>query len=174
MSTREKTETDMKAIARYLHQNPTATYKAISDATALTENQVKYMLEELKAGGRINDRYVVDLPYLGYPVRYRIDIFVNPANLRDGKGGLRGDPDVDSQKALAKYIAKTLPQKQLFCGKILVEDVRMLLGHPADLSATVCASNNDAITEFVTEGLRMCGAINQTSSCLEAWSYSGY
>jgi DNA-binding Lrp family transcriptional regulator len=168
---KEKHEADMKAIVRYLHENPTATQRAISQATDLSEHQIKHMLDELKHEDHVTNQYIVDLAYLGFPLRYRVDIFVNPANLRDGKGGFPDDAGVDSQKALARYIAKKLPNKVPFHGKILVEDVRMLLGHPADLSATVRATNSDAIVEFVTEGLRMCGAINQTSSCLEAWSY---
>jgi hypothetical protein len=95
---------------------------------------------------------------------------VSPGKLREGKGGFPEDAGVDSQKNLARYILRRLPNRKPFAGKILVEDVRILLGHPADLTATVRASTTDAMLEFVTEGLRMCNAVSQTTSCLEAWS----
>jgi len=128
-------------------------------------------LDGLKQDGYVVGAYLLDLAVLGYPLRYRVDIFVKPANLREGKGGLpEDDAVVDSQKKLAQYILRRLPARKPFDGKILVEDVRILLGSPADLSATVRAKDTDAILEFVTQGLRMCRAVSQTASCLEAWS----
>lgn len=160
----------MYAIASYLHENPLAEHKHIADATGLTQPQVKHALDDLKREQHIMSGYLVDLAYLGYPLRYRVDVFVIPANLRDGKGGLPGDSGVDSQKSLARYILRKLPAQKPFVGKILVEDVRILLGNPADLSATVRAKDTSAMLEFITDGLRMCNAVSQTASCLEAWS----
>ncbi|WP_321478104.1 hypothetical protein [uncultured Paludibaculum sp.] len=162
---------DLRAVARHVHENPMAEHKEIADELELTPAQVKHALDELKQEGHVVGAYLVDLEFLGYPLRYRVDIFVTPANLRDGKGGLpEDDGQVDSQKKLAQYILKKLPTRKPFAGKILVEDVRILLGSPADLSATVRARDTEAILEFVTQGLRMCRAISQTASCLEAWS----
>ena len=160
----------MKAVCKYIHGNPTATQKTIAEETSLTQDQVKHCLAELKRAGHVVDGFIVDPTYLGYRLRYRIDIFLQPGKLRDGKGGLPEDPDINSQKSLARYILNRLPNKSQFRGKVLVEDVQILLGHPADLSATVRATDSDAMLEFVTEGLRMCQAVTQTTSCLQAWS----
>jgi len=173
----ERTQANMKRVARYLHEHPTATQKQISQALNLTDDQVKHSLEDLRNDNRIVSRYSVDLGYLGYHLRYRVDIFVSPANLRGGKGGLPHHSNVGSQEELANYILQRLPAEAEFNGKILVEDVRILLGHPADLSASVYATETQAMLDFVTKGLRMCNAVYQTTTCLEAWSckrgYSG-
>lgn len=164
----------MKVVANYLYQNPTATHNVVAQETHLTPAQVKHCLDELRREGHITHRYEVDPDYLGYELLYRVDIVIIPSKLREGHGGLEGDKArVESQKSLARYILNDLPNNEQFKGKILVQDVQILLGHPADLSATVRAVNSDAMLEFVTEGLRMCQAISQTTSCLEAWSCRG-
>jgi len=169
----EKHAADMRAVAHYIHRNPGANQETIARETELTVNQVKHCLDDLKRSEYVRHEYSVDPKYLGYELRYRVDIFVAPSKLRKGTGGLPGDEGVGSQKQLANYILRKLPDKQPFKGKILVEDVQILLGHPADLCATVRASDTHAMLEFVTEGLRMCSAVYQTASCLEAWSCKG-
>jgi DNA-binding Lrp family transcriptional regulator len=167
---RERTQANMKKVALYLHEHPTATQRQISEGTSLSEDQVKHSLEDLREDNHITSRYNVDVRYLGYTLRYRVDIFVTPGKLRGGKGGLLEHSNVGSQEELAKYILRTLPAQAQFTNKILVEDVRILLGHPADLSASVYATDTTAMLEFVTKGLRMCNAVYQTTTCLEAWS----
>jgi DNA-binding Lrp family transcriptional regulator len=160
----------MKRLALYLHEHPTATQREMSVGTSLSEQQVKHSLEDLKEDRHVTDRYNVDVRYLGYNLRYRVDIFVTPGKLRGGKGGLPEHGNVGSQEELANYILRILPTQAQFINKILVEDVRILLGHPADLSASIYATDTTAMLEFVTRGLRMCNAIYQTTTCLEAWS----
>jgi DNA-binding Lrp family transcriptional regulator len=166
----EKHEANMRTVARYVHENPAASQGTIASDTGLSFNQVKHCLDDLKNKGHIRYDYWVDPEYLGYPIRFRVDIFVSPSKLRDGKGGLPEDQGVGSQKELAMYILRRLPNKDQFRGKILVDDVQILLGHPADLSAAVRASTNKDMLDFVTGGLRMCNAVYQTASCLESWS----
>ena len=163
---------NLMKIMRYLQEDPTADQADIATATELTLNQVKHGLKELEDGNHVQKCRFAYLKSLGYTFRYRIDIFVSPINLRDGKGGLPDDESlsVNTQETLGEYIMNTLPQKDLFRDKIFVQDVRILLGNPADLSATVLAIDNESILNFVTKGLRMCQAISQTSTALEAWS----
>ena len=152
------------------YQDPTIDQKAVADNLEITIDQVKHAVETLRNDGYLSRKVAVDFEYLGYPMRYRVDIFVSPDKLREGKGGWPEDEGVDSQKNLARYILNRLPRKEMFKGKILVEDVLILLGNPSDLSAVVRAKDTDAMLEFITEGLRMCRAIYQTSSSIEAWS----
>ena len=58
-----------------------------------------------------------------------------------------------------------------FKSSIIVQDVTILLGHTADLSAMVRSSSLGAIRKFVTSGLRMMKGISATSTAHEVWSY---
>jgi DNA-binding Lrp family transcriptional regulator len=163
---------NLMKIMRYLQEDPTAEQADIANTTGLTLSQVKHGLKELEDGDHIQKGRFASLKSLGYVYRFRVDIFVSPINLRDGKGGLPDDKSilVNTQETLGDYIMNILPQKELFRDRIFVQDVRILLGHPADLSATVLAIDNESMLSFVTKGLRMCQAISQTSTALEAWS----
>lgn len=173
MARREDKHTkDMKRVLLYKYENPSAGLEQISVDTSLSYHQVKHCIDDLRRDELLLDDCRVDFPFLGYGYRYRIDIFVAPEKLHDGHGGLPEDKDrvVNTQKGLARYILNDLPRRREFHGKVLVEDVRIMLGHPADLSATVRVKDVDAMMEFVTDGLRMCRAVSQTTSCIEAWS----
>jgi DNA-binding Lrp family transcriptional regulator len=78
---------------------------------------------------------------------------------------------VDSQKRLGRYVIEVLAKDSAFRDRILVEDVHILLGGPADMSATVRARDNDAMLEFVINGLRVCEGIQQTTTCLLQWTH---
>ena len=171
MNSREqKIQLNMRKVAEYLHGNPAARQSDVTRETGLSKDQVDYAIEKLTQDENVQRSYKVDLRFLGYKERYGVDICLSPAHLRDGHGGLPEDSGVNSQAALALYILRRLPDKEKFRGKILVEDVRILLGSPADLSATVRATDTKAMRDFVTEGLRMCGAVTHTQTCHEAWS----
>jgi DNA-binding Lrp family transcriptional regulator len=148
------------------------TQKEIADALEMEGPAVRRTLDKMRNKGWIASGYtVLDLKPLGFTLRYRVDIWVAPRRLHDGTGGLPGDKTaIKTQKDLARYIHRILPAKKEFKESILVEDVKILLGAPADMSATVLAKNNQAMLEFVTEGLRMCGAVYQTASLQESWS----
>jgi hypothetical protein len=66
---------------------------------------------------------------------------------------------------------ETLARDSAFHDKVLVEDVHILLGGPADMSATVRARDNDAMLDFVVSGLRICEGVQQTTTCLMQWSH---
>jgi hypothetical protein len=78
---------------------------------------------------------------------------------------------VITQSRLARYILKYLSQREEFKKIIFVEDVKILMGGPADLSATVQAASNESIFTFVTHGLRLCTAISNTTTYLVQESY---
>jgi DNA-binding Lrp family transcriptional regulator len=161
---------DQEKILHHLFDNPEDPQWKIAEVLSLTEPKVKHAIDDMKERKWITSGYSVDLRSLGYALRYRVDIWVAPRQLQENTGGMKGDFGITTQKKLARYIINVLPKKTRFSGSILVEDVRILLGSPADMSATVLAKDTDSMFNFVTEGLRMCGAIYQTSSCEENYS----
>jgi DNA-binding Lrp family transcriptional regulator len=66
--------------------------------------------------------------------------------------------------------AKSSEALKNYTERIYVEDVTILLGHQADLSAAVRVHNSDVIRRFVTDGLRLLAGINSTSTSQEVWS----
>jgi DNA-binding Lrp family transcriptional regulator len=137
---------------------------------------------------------------VGFGLRFRIDILINQHELREG-GGPADSPDaikpskpINSQERLATFIkdklvdyvawriekglepddrnpnATTMTPKE-FKESIVVQDVTILLGHHADLAATVRARTVPAVRKFVTSGLRMMRGIATTSTAHEVWSY---
>jgi len=174
---RKPTERE-QAILEYLRINPRATYAALQVATGLKSHEVEWALKAMTRKKWIEDGFRVSPTALGYPERYRVDIWVIPLKLREGAGGRAQDVDasgqrlyVDSQKRLGRYIMETLAKDPAFRDRILVEEIHILLGGPADMSATVRARDNDSMLEFVVSGLRICEGVQQTTTCLMQWSH---
>jgi DNA-binding Lrp family transcriptional regulator len=167
-----------QAILEYLRINPRATYAALQVATGLKSHEVEWALKAMSRKKWIEDGFRVSPTALGYPERYRVDIWVIPLKLREGLGGRSQDVDaqgqrlvVDSQKRLGRYIMESLAKDSAFRDRVLVEEMHILLGGMADMSATVRARDNDAMLEFVVSGLRICEGIQQTTTCLMQWSH---
>jgi len=55
---------------------------------------------------------------------------------------------------------------------VIVEDVCVLLGDPADLSLTVRVKDPDDIFPFVTEHLRTMDGVDNTATSIESWTCS--
>jgi len=164
-------------ILEYLRSNPRATYKALEVATGQKPHEVEWALKAMSRKGWIESGFRVSPTALGFPERYRVDIWVIPPMLRKGHGGRAHDLDtarrrlvVDSQERLGRYIMETLATDPAFKERILVEDIHILLGGPADMSATVRARDNRSMLDFVVNGLRICEGIQQTTTYLLSWS----
>lgn len=156
----------------HLHKNPKMSNLEIANQMRITENQVRYDRTNMKDKGWILEIPRVNLSKLGFPQRYRVDVWVDQRQLKGNAGGMPGDSKkVGTQRELALYIVQDLAHRKPFDSTILIEDILILLGGPADLTTIVRAVNNDAMLDFVTEGLRMCGGISQTATCLEQRSY---
>lgn len=156
-----------------LHEHPDATVKQISDDVGMSEHKVKHCLDAMRGKGWIRVGRFVDVAKLGFPERYRVDISVDPRRLKQkGEGGLPKDAkaEINNQRDLAFYIFREVAKLDQFHRRILIEDIRILLGGPADLSAIIRATDNRTMLEFITDGLRTCGAVANTSTCLEQWS----
>lgn len=162
-----------KKILWVLYRTPGATQEQIASTLDITKNIVKHRIDEMKGKRWIKDFVQVNFAKLGYPERFRVDIWIDPRRLKlKGEGGLPDDKkaEINDQKDLARYIVRKVAKQAAFLETILIEDVRILLGGPADLTAIVRAASNDVMLDFVIHGLRMCGAVANTATSLEQWS----
>jgi DNA-binding Lrp family transcriptional regulator len=146
------------------------TVDQLAEELSLTASAIQKRLTAL-FDGRYIERVIAvrDWAGAGFPFRYRVDVQVNMRELKAGRGGLLDDQQrVDSQKKLGIYIAEIVPKQ--FRGRIVIEDVAILLGR-ADLSVTVRVRDAQTILDFVTDGLRMLGGVEQTVTSFESWAY---
>ena len=158
-------------IAECIIRQPKVTVEQLADELSLSPSTIQKHLSELFEGRHIERVIAVrDWAGAGFPLRARVDIRVNMRELKAGRGGLPDDEQkVDSQKKLAQYIAEIVPKQ--FRGRLVVEDVAILLGHDADLSLTIRVKDQKVVLDFVTEGLRMLGGVDATMTSFESWSY---
>lgn len=183
-----------QAIAHAVIRYPQATIEELAEQTRIAASTVQKRVADMLARDQLaRVMEVRDWRAAHYPLRYRIDIKVHqPAFMEDAGGGpvvakpaetsADDDPDegplalpppghkVTSQKELGRYIKNRLARAECFRGRLVCLDVVILMGHAYDLSVTVRAVDANAVTDFVTRGLRFCRAVAETMSSLEAWS----
>jgi DNA-binding Lrp family transcriptional regulator len=150
--------------------HPTATLQQLAVGVECPQATVQKRLSHMLHEG-ILERIVkvVRWEAIGYPLRYWIDVRVNQRELRAGRGGPHSEGDrIDSTSKLAQYIMHSVASK--FSGSLIVLDVTMLLGSPADLSVYIRAKDHHTVLDFVTNGLRALGAVDSTTTFHEAWS----
>ena len=157
-------------ILKELGADPNTTNEALARRFGVAPRTVEDSLKRLRLRGWIREqKRSVDLAASGMMLRYRIDVKINPHDLHASRtiGALRktyGTHNV--QELLAYYI------RDVVAGKtqgVIVEEVSILLGDPADLCATVLVPDQRTIFEFVTEHLRDLIEIENTSTSLVAW-----
>lgn len=168
----EPTEEQMQIIEAIMG-DPNVTDKALASRFKMSEDQMQRRLSTLKDREWWNWRRVVNTASLGFGLRYRIDVKINPLLLRNHLPELKGRPverNDNPQKILARYIKNTLANDHRFKRRVIVEDITIVMGDPADLCVTVRVQDHDDVFEWVTGGLRAVGGIENTSTCLEAWS----
>lgn len=157
-------------VLAYFLENP---HKQQKEAVAALGGSAKSAIETLIKKNSLSHLHIVDPAALGYVYRYRVDIWVSPRDLTSTGGGLLKGDAVPTQESLAEYILEKLPgRSSVWKQNILVEDVHILLGSPADLSASIRSKSPEAMRSFVTEGLRRCLAIQRTDTFQEGWSIS--
>jgi DNA-binding Lrp family transcriptional regulator len=168
-------------ILRYVMENPRASLTEIADNAGAMK--IPLGTTQKRVQRLLHDKYlervlrVVDLGKLGYQSRHRIDIYINPREIREGEAGYgEYKSKIKTQEELAAFIMNGLPKEKIdntektFGDGVLVENVTILLGHRADLSAVVWTTDRDVLTRFVTDGLRQTAGIQNTNTALEAWS----
>ena len=166
-----------------IRENPLIDNKGLMHRFTLTKDALTHRLEELRNNGWLDVHREVDVVVLGYRLRYRIDVKINPSKLKDHvseltdalrKAKKQQPSDGNPQKVLAMYIKHALLQEtkapQRLCERIIVEDVAILMGDPADLTISVRVKDHEDIFQFVTGFLRPAPGVENTSTSLEAWS----
>jgi DNA-binding Lrp family transcriptional regulator len=165
-------------IARYVGLERDTTQKRISKLSDL---------------GALQRRYEVDLDALGYTNRYLMDITVDPKELKDAHKAYvnkankyerqqRRQKRSSRSKAAQRPSLITNPQVWLAIEimklndkpenkDVIVQDLAVMMGDPADLCATVrTRGDQKVIFNFVTDQVRPIPGIQKTSTCIEAWS----
>lgn len=179
-------------IAEAIIRHPEASIEDIAEHTRIAASTVQKRVAEMigrEQLARIME--VRDWKAAHYPLRYRIDIRVHQPAFMDEEGGgpiqvaniesfVDDDPDevplalpipaqkITSQKKLGRYIKNRLARAEYFRGRLVCLDVVILMGHDYDLSATVRAVDTDAVTDFVTRGIRFLRSVAETMSSLES------
>lgn len=161
-------------IIQWMRDKPEIRLKALAESIPIVsgaEEKVPYStiqkrVNKLKEMGVVKEIYTVNLKKIGYPLRFRIDIVVDPVDLREEKG-----KGINSQRKLAKYIVEELATEEKYAGRIIVDDVFILLGGQADMSLDIRSSDNEIVSEFVTESLRKTYGIRNTMTVHLTESY---
>jgi hypothetical protein len=171
----------------HIYKTPQIKDLEIANDLGIGDHNVEYARKNMIQKGWIKNSPRVDLSRLGFPERYRVDIWVDMRQIKEAADkavehnraeAKKTEKDrkeiqkvVRTQRELARYIVKDLATLKPYDRTILIEDILILLGGAADLTAIVRAINNEAMLEFVTEGLRMCPGVGNTSTSLEKLSY---
>ena len=135
---------------------------------------------EVELPGTVQKRYEVNLKKVGFNNRYRIDITVDHKELKMKYP--EPEPKRKNTKAAGIQKLTTSPQEKLAQDimalnkkyeDVIIEDVAVLMGDPADLSATVWTrGEQDVIFRYVTAVIRPLDGVQSTSTCIEGWSIS--
>lgn len=175
-------------ILHAIRKNPYIDNKGLMDECDLTEDKLQHRLKELHDNGWLDVYREIDVIALGYKLRYRIDVKINPRDLQPHLDDLRNKlmaakklpSDNNPQKLLALYIKNLLLQApgdlleaeafERLRQRVIVEDVSILMGDPADLTISVRVKDHEDIFQFVTGLLRPAPGVENTSTSLEAWS----
>ena len=184
-------QSDLK-IMEFLRRTPHARHAEVGKNVNLSRQRVSSRITALQRGRRLRKGYTVDLASLGYKYKYRIDIRIDPVALKEAiekdsklsvaskqwkAGAVPLDApkeapateleEVNPQEVLAFYVLNEIGKRS---DNMIIEDVAVLLGDPADLCATVRFKDPVNAYHFVTKNLRTIPGINSTSTCWEAWS----
>jgi len=162
-------------ILETLQAKPTASDDHIAEQARLSKKAIEQRLKGLRKLGYVTPRLrLADLVSAGLMLRYRIDITINPPALNascKAKGRLENCHPSESNKQirLAFYIRDNVAKE---CDGLVVEEVSILLGNPADICVTVLVPDHKSVFTFVTEQLRSLEEIQATSTSHVSWRTS--
>jgi len=130
---------------------------------------VRANIDRLEAGGYLKKGWTVNFRKIGYEIAYRIDVMIDPVNIKVDPYPGTTIPIKNPQQVLTAQILDLVEQVP-FKNWVLIENIEILLGDPADLCITARVSSHKDIFDFVTRGLRSLKGIRQTSTCQIPWS----
>ena len=165
------TNNERRIVKQLIERPNIKNYKELSLTTSVKYGTVLDNVDRLEKKGYLSHIWKVNFAAIGYEIAYRIDVVLDPFKIAVDvdKNGI---PTVNPQEVLALAIRDLVEQKP-FKERVLVENVEILLGNPADLSITVRAASHEYAFDFVTRGLRSLPGIRGTSTCQIAWSLHG-
>src|SRR3984885_5543575 len=165
-------------ILDHIRNHPQDSVPQIAHEVELSRDVVQKRIDKLVALGALQKRYEVNLKSLGFINHYRMEIIVDHKALN---AHYYPKPGAKSAK---KTIQKSSPSPQELLAKdimklndshedVIVEDVAVLMGDPADPSATVWTrGDQEVIFRYVTSAVRPLEGIQSSSTCIEGWSIS--
>jgi DNA-binding Lrp family transcriptional regulator len=159
-------------ILEALTANPCAENKDLCNELKIPPRTLEDRLKILRAAELITGQQrVADLVATGSRLRYRVDIKINPNMLHKSTIPelVENEHTNNRQELLAYYIRDVIAKK---CAGVIIEDVSILLGDPADLSATIVVPSHTVIFDFITRYLRALDVIENTSTSHVAWRLS--
>jgi len=130
---------------------------------------VRDNVDRLEAGGYLEKGWTVDFRKIGYQTLYRIDVMIEPSAIHVDRDERSKVPLTNPQQVLAAEILHLVEQEP-FKNWVLIENIEILLGDPADLCITARVAHHRHVFSFVTRGLRSLPGIRGTSTCQIAWS----
>ena len=175
-SSEAKHERKKRELLLWCLKEPTASATELRSKIGVSESTMARLVRELDTENALQRRWVVNLDKLGWKHKYRIDVKINPRELRDNntdiiKAGGRWKTN-NPQEMLAHHIMDQCSPRadQLLPPPVIVENVSILLGDPADLSVVVRVNDPELLYPFITTDLREIEGVENTSTCTEAWA----
>jgi DNA-binding Lrp family transcriptional regulator len=160
-------------ILEFARRHPQSSVADIGRGVGLERDTTQKRINKLSDLGALQRRVDVNLDALGFVNRYLMDIMVDhkelkhPSNLK----ALGRRSIVNPQERLALKILDLNGDKDN--QDVIIEDIAVMMGDPADLCATVRTRGDQRIIfDFVTAKVRPIPGIQKTSTCIEAWSAS--
>jgi DNA-binding Lrp family transcriptional regulator len=150
-----------RSIVEFLRSHPEASISDLAFGSHIPEPTVQRRLSKLLEQGDLKRIIAVNLSSLGYVLRYRIELALDPQEVAAKQ---------KSVKTIAQQIREDLPTQPKFKGRLIVQNVFALMGGSADLAISVRAKNHDVVLNFVLEGLRNIPGVRSTTIVQEAWS----
>src|SRR5581483_21144 len=170
----DRTEHDIKnrKILDYVRHKPNATVVEIAKTIEMKRAATQKRITKLVRAHRLKRALIVDLDALGFRYRYRVDIKIAPQTLK-AQFKVLEDKIPNPQMRLAHHLMNALEiNDSERAASIIIEDVSIVLGEPADLTAIVRTNDPSHILGFVTTDLRGIPGVENTSTSFEAWTYS--
>lgn len=178
-----------RKIIAYIIAHPEAEHSEIAQDTGIPLPTVEKRMASYVGSDGFVSRFLVikDWKRANYPITALVSIKVHQRNLSKGQGGPMGSTLIDddensplplpppigkhirTQRELALYIKNELPAYIAFGNNVIVEKVSILLGHQSDLAVLVHARDLDDVFNFVTNGLRVLGGVQETMTSQEGW-----
>ncbi len=160
-----------RTILLALQVDPFALDDLIAQNVNLDVSTVRKWLRDLRREKLLTDQArLVDLVAAGVMLRYRVDVTIDSPRLNTSceTGTLKQihADDPNKQRRLAYYIKDHVAPS---CKGVLVEEVAIMLGDPADLTVTVLVPRHEVIFSFVTEHLRCLDEVKSTSTSHVSW-----